>query len=197
MSEEGNILPILAYGDPMLKKKCEPIAENTEEIQQLIKDLFATMYNAPGVGLAAPQLGELIRLFVIDGSAFGEENEERKELIGFKKVIINAEMLNEEGNEWLFEEGCLSIPKIREDVSRNEKIRIRYLDENFNEHEDEFEGLGARIIQHEHDHIEGIIFTDHLNPLRKRQLKKELANISKGNIEIDYEMRYPLQKVKR
>jgi len=198
MSEEGNILPIVAYGDPVLKKVCEPIEENTEEVQQLIKDMFATMYNAPGVGLAAPQVGELVRLFVVDASSFAEEDdEETAHLVGFKKVFINAEMLKETGDEWPFEEGCLSIPKIREDVFRNEAIRIKYLDENFKEQEEEFDGLGARIIQHEYDHIEGILFTDHLNPLKKRQLKKGLANISRGEIDIDYKMRFPLQKVKR
>jgi peptide deformylase len=153
------------------------------------------MYAASGVGLAAPQIGLDIRLFIIDASPFAEDEEESDEdrlmLKSFKKVFINAEILEEDGEEWAFNEGCLSIPDVREDVSRPKHLRIRYLDENFKEHEEEFTGMAARVIQHEYDHIEGILFTDYLSPLRKQLLKGRLSNISKGKVKVEYRMRFP------
>ncbi len=179
------IYPIVAYGDPVLRKRAESIPENTD-LQELISDMFETMYNANGVGLAAPQIGKSIRLFVIDGEPMGEE-----ELVGFKRVFINPEILDEKGESWPFEEGCLSIPDIREDVQRESRVKLRYFDENWEVREEEFTGLQARIIQHEYDHIEGVLFTDHLGPLKKRLLKSRLNNISKGKIKVGYSMRFP------
>ena len=192
------ILPIVAYGDPVLKKVAEDIGSDYPGLKEFIADMFDTMYHAKGVGIAAPQVGRSIRLFVIDATAFAddEENteEEAEELRDFKRVFINARIIEEEGEEWPFNEGCLSIPKIREDVYRKPFIKMRYMDENFDEYEEEFDGVIARIIQHEYDHIEGILFTDRINPLRKRLLKRRLTDISKGNIDIDYKMRFPLKK---
>jgi peptide deformylase len=183
------IYPIVAYGDPVLKKRAQDIDKDYPELDQLIKDMFETMYHANGVGLAAPQIGKSIRVFVIDGEPMDEEN-----LAGFKKVFINPEILEETGEEWSFEEGCLSIPGVREEVFRNAKVKIRYLDENWKEHVDEFDGLGARIIQHEYDHIEGVLFTDHLTGFKKRLLKSKLTNISKGVVRADYRMAFPAKK---
>jgi peptide deformylase len=154
------------------------------------------MYNAKGVGLAAPQIGLNVRMFVVDGRPFneGEDMEERDKdpsLIDFKKVFINAEILEEDGDDWAFEEGCLSIPDVREDIYRAEFLTIRYFDENWNEHTEEYEGLAARIIQHEYDHVDGILFTDHLNPVKKRMLKNKLAKITKGKVDVDYKMKFP------
>jgi peptide deformylase len=154
------------------------------------------MYNAKGVGLAAPQIGLNVRMFVVDGRPFneGEDMEERDKdpsLIDFKKVFINAEILEEDGDDWGFEEGCLSIPDVREDVYRPEFLTIRYFDEDWNEHTEEYEGLAARIIQHEYDHVDGILFTDHLNPVKKRMLKNKLAKITKGKVDVDYKMKFP------
>ncbi len=192
------ILPIVAYGDPVLRKETRDIDENYPELGTLIDNMFETMYNAYGVGLAAPQIGLPVRLFVIDASPFAEdeelEDEEREQLKGFKKVFINARILEETGEEWAFNEGCLSIPNIREDVSREEKIKIEYFDENFVKHTDEYDGLVARVIQHEYDHIEGVLFTDKLSALKKRLLKGKLANISKGKVSVDYKMRFPEAK---
>jgi peptide deformylase len=158
------------------------------------------MYKASGVGLAAPQVGVGIRLFVVDASPFAEDEElsqeEKEQLSGFKKVFINPE-LEESGEEWAFNEGCLSIPEVREDIYRQEKIHITYFDENFKEHQETFTGLPARVIQHEYDHIEGILFTDKLSPLKKRLIKGKLNNIAKGNIQVDYKMRFPLASKKR
>lgn len=192
------VLPIVAYGDPVLKRKADDIDPDYPGLKQFLEDMFETMYNAKGVGLAAPQVGKSIRIFVIDASAFAddEENteEEREQLRNFKRIFINAEILEEEGEEWSFNEGCLSIPKIREDVYRKPVLRIRYMDENFVQHEEEYDGIIARIIQHEYDHIEGKLFTDRINPLRKRLLKRKLTDISKGNITVDYKMRFPMKK---
>ncbi len=191
------ILPIVAYGDPVLKKVADDIESNTPEIQQLIADMFETMYNASGVGLAAPQIGQSIRLFVIDGSPFADTDEDEEPdlkaigMDGFKKVFINAEITKEDGDEWAFNEGCLSIPKIREQVYRNEIIHITYLDENWVEHTETYDGYKARIIQHEYDHIEGILFTDHLSALKRRLLTKKLGIISKGELLVDYKMKFP------
>lgn len=183
-------LPIVAYGDPVLKKVCTPIDETYPDLQALISNMFDTMYNANGVGLAAPQVGLAIRLFVVDTRA--DEDEEP-----FKKVFINAEILEETGEPWAFNEGCLSIPEIREDVMRKPNILIRYYDENWQLHEEEVGGFPARVIQHEYDHIEGKLFTDKLSLLRKQLLKSKLENISKGNIRTDYKMRFPKQNKKR
>ncbi|MEQ9262791.1 MAG: peptide deformylase [Owenweeksia sp.] len=186
------ILPIVAYGDPVLRKKGEDIDKDYPGLQELIDNMFETMYNASGVGLAAPQIGRPIRLFVIDTTSFVEEGEEdEEELKDFREVFINAQIVEEEGEEWAFNEGCLSIPDVREDVNRQEQIRIEYYDRDFNKQEKVFEGLKARVIQHEYDHIEGILFTDHLSPLRKRILKSRLNNISKGKLNVGYKMRFP------
>ena len=195
------ILPVLAYGDPILKKEAVEIDTNYEGLKTLIDNMFETMYHANGVGLAAPQIGKSIRLFIVDASPFAENEEDNEEqdpkaqgLEGFKKVFINPIIEEEEGEEWAFQEGCLSIPKIREDVYRKEKIHISYYDEDFNLHEEVFDGYAARVIQHEYDHIDGILFTDHLPPLKKRLLNKKLIKISKGEVEVDYKMKFPLLK---
>jgi peptide deformylase len=194
------ILPIVAYGDPVLKKEAEEIDKDYPDLEILIKDMFETMYNAQGVGLAAPQIGRSIRLFIVDGSPFAEDdgdedNEPDERAVGmdnFKKVFINPIIEDEEGEEWGFHEGCLSIPKIREEVFRKEKVHITYYDENWEFHDEVYEGYSARIIQHEYDHIDGILFTDHLSPLKRRLLQKRLQNISKGEIKVDYKMKFPL-----
>lgn len=192
------ILPIVAYGDPVLKKEAEEIDQHYEGLSELISNMFETMYAASGVGLAAPQIGKSIRLFVIDASPFADEEDEpdpkAKGLENFKKVFINPIIEDESGEEWAFQEGCLSIPKIREDVYRKERILLTYYDENFEFHEEEFDGYAARVIQHEYDHIEGILFTDHLSPLKKKLLTKKLQNISKGEIDVDYRMAFPVKK---
>jgi len=184
------ILPIVAYGDPVLRKAGKNIEKGDDSLAKLLEDMFETMYNASGVGLAAPQIGKSLRLFIIDGAPLLEddEDEEDKE---FKKVFINPEILEEEGDEWSFEEGCLSIPSIREDVYRFDQLTIRYFDENWVEHTETYDGLKARIIQHEYDHIEGVLFTDYLAPLKKRLLKRKLEGISKGKVDIPYKMKFP------
>lgn len=192
------ILPIVAYGDPVLRKKGKEIKEDYPEIEQLIENMWDTMYNAYGVGLAAPQVGIPIRLFIIDPSAFGEdeslEESEKELLYNLKKVFINPEIIAEEGEEWAFNEGCLSIPEVREDVFRKPQITITYQDQDFNSHTETYRGMAARVIQHEYDHIEGVLFTDKLSSLKKRLIKGRLSNISKGKIEADYRMRFPLEK---
>lgn len=184
-------LPIIAYGDPVLKRKAVDIALDDPELKQLVEDMFETMYAARGVGLAAPQVGKSIRLFVVDASPFDDEEPELKD---FKKAFINAQILEETGEEWCFNEGCLSIPDIREDVYRHSTVRISYYDENGQHHEDTFKGLAARVIQHEYDHIEGKLFTDRLSPLRKRMLEKKLNDISRGMVKADYKMKFPAVK---
>ena len=193
------ILPIVAYGDPVLKKETEELAENDPNLKTLIADMFETMYKAKGVGLAAPQIGKSIRLFIIDGSPFADEEGEEPDpkaagIENFKKVFINPIIEEESGEKWAFQEGCLSIPKIRENVIRHEKLLISYYDENWKFHEEHYDGYAARIIQHEYDHIEGVLFTDHLAPLKRKMLTKRLQNITSGNIEIDYKMRFPETK---
>ena len=192
------ILPIIAYGDPVLRKVGIEIDSNYPKLSKLIEDMKETMANANGVGLAAPQIGLAIRLFLIDASPFAEDEnlseQERLQLKEFKKVFINAKIVKEEGNEWVFNEGCLSIPNIREDVSRKETITVEYLDENFTKQNDVLSGLAARVFQHEYDHIEGVLFTDKLSSLKKRLLKKKLENISKGKINPEYKMRFPNAK---
>ena len=192
------ILPIVAYGDPVLRKVADAIDAAYPDLEKLITNMKETMYNASGVGLAAPQIGKAIRLFLIDASPFAEDDdlseEERTVLKSFNRVFINPKILEEEGEEWLFNEGCLSIPEVREDVSRQPKITIEYQDENFTIHKETLEGLAARVFQHEYDHIEGILFTDKLSTLKKRIIKKKLENISKGKISADYRMRFPNAK---
>ncbi len=194
------ILPIVAYGTPVLKKKGSDITPDYPALEQLLENMWETMYEANGVGLAAPQVGIAIRLFLVDASPFADDDElteeEQKQLTGFKKVFINPQ-IEESGEEWAFNEGCLSIPDIREDVYRQEEIQIRYWDENFKEHTEQYSGLAARVIQHEYDHIEGVLFTDKLSPLKKRLIKGKLNNIAKGNIDVDYKMRFPLASKKR
>lgn len=182
------ILPIVAYGTPVLKQKASDISTDYPELQQLIGNMFETMYNASGVGLAAPQIGLSIRLFIIDASPFADEEPELK---GMKKVFINARITDETGENWSVNEGCLSIPGIREDITRKREIKIRYCDENFEEHELVCSGYLARIIQHEYDHIEGKLFTDRISPLRKTLLTSKLNNISKGSVKVDYRMKFP------
>ncbi|MDP5158877.1 MAG: peptide deformylase [Flaviramulus sp.] len=195
------ILPIVAYGDPVLKKKATDITKDYPDFDELLVNMFDTMYNACGVGLAAPQIGLPIRMFIVDTSPFSEDedltDEEMKQLKGFKRTFINAVIISEEGEDWVFNEGCLSIPDVREDVSRKSIITVQYLDENFKSHTETFDGLIARVIQHEYDHIEGVLFTDKLSSFKKRLLKGRLSNISKGKISVDYRMRFPELKKKR
>jgi len=189
------ILPVVAYGDPVLRKECEDIDKDYPKLDEFIANMWDTMYNANGVGLAAPQAGRAIRLFTIDASPFAEEGEEDYEYLqDFKKVFINAEIIERKGEEWAFNEGCLTIPDIHEDVLRPETIVMEYYDENWEFHTEEFSGLAARVIQHEYDHIEGILFTDKLSSLKKRLIKGKLNNIAKGKINVDYNMKFPLKK---
>lgn len=189
------ILPIVAYGDPVLRKKSEKISKEYPNLQELIANMKETMYNASGVGLAAPQIGKAIRLFIIDASPFADDDaltkEENEVLKNFNRVFINPKIIKEEGDEWSFNEGCLSIPEIREDVWRQPTITIEYQDEQFEKHTEILSGLAARIFQHEYDHIEGVLFTDRISSLKKRLLKKKLEKISKGKIKADYRMRFP------
>lgn len=191
------VLPIYAYGNPVLKKVAEDIGPDYPKLDELLENMFETMYQANGVGLAAPQIGLSIRLFIVDASPFAEDEEEGEDLShlkDFKKVFINPEIISEEGEEWGFTEGCLSIPEIREEVQRKPKIKIRYMDENFEEHEEEFDGFAARVVQHEYDHVDGVLFTDKISPLRKRLLAGKLRDISKGKLRGSYRMVYPGQK---
>ena len=194
------ILPIVAYGNPVLKKKAREIDPVADEVQELIDNMWETMYNANGVGLAAPQVGKSWRIFIIDPSPFAADeslNEaEKKELESLKKTFINPEILEQEGDEWNFEEGCLSIPDVREDVFRKPGILIAYQDREGNEREERFSGVAARVIQHEYDHIEGVLFTDRISALKKRLIKSKLNAISKGKIEVDYRMKFPKYKKK-
>ena len=189
------VLPITAYGDPVLRKKAKEVSADYPNLKELIENMWETMYGAYGVGLAAPQVGLPIRIFMVDTSPFAEDEdlseEEKKELSSLKKVFINAKILEETGDEWAFNEGCLSIPDVREDVFRKPEIKIEYFDEDFNKYTEVFTGLGARVIQHEYDHIEGILFTDKLSSLKKRLIRAKLSNISKGKIQIDYRMKFP------
>ncbi|MGJ8592689.1 MAG: peptide deformylase [Aquaticitalea sp.] len=195
------ILPIVAYGDAVLRKKAEDISKEYPKLDELISNMYETMYGAFGVGLAAPQIGLAIRLFLVDTSPFSEDDdftkEEQDELKNFKRTFINAQILEEAGDEWAFNEGCLSIPDVREDVFRKPEITIQYQDENFITKTEKFDGLIARVIQHEYDHIEGVLFTDKLSALKKRLIKGRLGNISKGKIDVEYRMRFPDMKKKR
>jgi len=189
------ILPIIAYGDPVLRKVGEEITKDYPQLKELIVNMKETMKNARGVGLAAPQIGKAIRLFIIDTSPFSDNEDLNKEeqlfLKTYKKVFINAKIISEDGEEWAFNEGCLSIPNINEDIFRKEEVRIEYVDENFKQQKENLSGLAARVIQHEYDHIEGILFTDKISSLKKRLLKKKLDNISKGKVDVDYRMKFP------
>lgn len=190
------ILPIVAYGDPILKKRAEDVSRNQEGLNELIENMFETMYAASGVGLAAPQIGRSLRLFIVDAAPFGEdeEDEESIKVKDFKGVFINPEIIEKSGDLWAFAEGCLSIPSIREDVFREPKIKIRYYDQNWEQHEKVLDGYAARIVQHEYDHIDGVLFTDKLSPLRKRMLKRRLNDISKGIVDVKYRMKFPNRK---
>lgn len=182
------ILPIVAYGDPVLRKMGSEIDKDYPNLTKLIEDMYETMEKAKGVGLAAPQVGKAIRLFVVDSNKMYDEEEKSE---GIREVFINAQMIKELGKEWAYEEGCLSIPNIREDVMRKDTIRIKYQDQNFKWHEKDFNGLTARVIQHEYDHIDGKLFIDHLKPLKKSLLKGKLDKISKGIVDVEYKMRFP------
>ena len=179
------IYPIVAYGDPVLRKRAAAITKDHRGLQDIIANMFETMYHALGVGLAAPQVGLSIRLFVVDANPFKDDDSNAG---GFKKVFINAEIISKEGDKWKFNEGCLSIPGIREDVERKDTITLRYFDEHFNEHLEVFNGMPARIIQHEYDHIDGVLFIDYVTSFKKRLLKGKLNDISKGIVDVDYRM---------
>lgn len=181
------IYPIVAYGSPVLKKKAVPVTSDYPELKTLIQSMFDTMYDSAGVGLAAPQINISIRLFVVDGEPFSDEE---PTLVKFKKVFINPEMIDESGNKWKFNEGCLSIPGVREDVDRHSVVHLKYMDENFVEHTETFDGIAARIIQHEYDHLEGVLFTDRLSPLKRQLLKGKLNDISRGKVNVDYKMKF-------
>ena len=186
------ILPILSYGNPILKKVATDISPQYPNLDELIGNMWDTMYAAKGVGLAAPQIGLSIRLFVIDATPFLDD----ENMDDFELKFINPKIIEENGNLWEFNEGCLSIPEIREDVSRRSKIVIEYFDENFQSNKLKLSGLAARVVQHEYDHIEGILFIDHLSSLKKRLIKGKLNNISSGSIKVDYEMKFNNRKLK-
>lgn len=188
------VLPIVAYGHPILRKVAEDIQPDYPGLKQLIADMFETMYASYGVGLAAPQINKSIRLIVIDANVYAEDYPEAK---GFKQVFINPEILELSGDMWTFNEGCLSVPEIREDIDRETTVRIRFKDEHFVEHDEVYKGVVSRVIQHEYDHLEGILFVDKVSSLRKMLLKRKLTDISKGYIKPSYKMIYPLQKKKR
>jgi len=180
------IYPVTVFGDPVLRKKAEPITSDFQDLKGFILNMFDTMYNSDGVGLAAPQVGQAIRIFVIDSTSTEED-----ELPGIKKAFINPEILEKTGDEWVMNEGCLSLPEIREDVARPETVRIKYLDEDFKEHDETYSGFTSRVIQHEYDHLGGVMFVDYLNPLRKRILKSKLSAISKGKVIPKYRIKVP------
>ncbi|MCD4746170.1 MAG: peptide deformylase [Bacteroidales bacterium] len=187
------VLPVTAYGHPVLRKISKEIDKDYPNFKELIDNMFETMYFSKGVGLAAPQVNLSIRLFIVDASPFAEEMPETKD---FKKVIINPKIVEEKGEEWIFNEGCLSVPDIREDISRKPNIHIQYYDENFEYHDKIYDGILARIIQHEYDHLKGILFIDRVSNLRKMLLKRRLSDISKGNINVSYKMIFPIKKKK-
>lgn len=182
------VLPIYAYGQSILRKKAEPVSKDNSDLTELVENMWETMYNANGVGLAAPQIGKPMRLFLVDTLQLEDEESEP-----IKQAFVNAEMLEEYGDEVSMEEGCLSIPDIRGDVSRSKSIRIKYYDLDFNEYEKEFHGFTARVIQHEYDHIEGKLFTEKLQPLKKRLIKRKLESIKKGKVMVDYRMRFAIK----
>lgn len=185
------IYPITVYGDPLLRKIATPIDNDYKDLKELVDNMFETMYHSDGVGLAAPQIGKSLRIFVVDASSAAEEE---PELEGFKKAFINPEILERTGDEWVMNEGCLSLPEIREDISRPEHIKIKYLDENMEEQVEDYGGFAARVILHEYDHLDGILLVDYLNPLRKRMLKSKLTAITKGKISTSYRIVIPGKK---
>lgn len=188
------VYPIVMYGDPVLRQRAKDIPAGTD-LTVLIQDMFETMHAAQGIGLAAPQIGKAVRLFIVDGTALKDEDEEGGEnMDDFKKAFINPVLVEELGTPWEFEEGCLSIPNIREKVSRKAKLKIKYYNEQWIPQEEEYDGMKARIIQHEYDHIEGKLFIDYLPPLKKRLLKGKLNDISKGEVETEYRILAPLRK---
>ena len=181
------ILPVFAFGQPVLKKKAIDIQSDYDGLENLISNMWETMYAAHGVGIAAPQIGASIRLFVIDSIQIMEED---KKAEGIKKVFINAKIIEETGDLWSYEEGCLSIPNIRGDVERNQKVRVQYLDENFKMHDEIYEGINARVIQHEYDHIEGVLFIEKLKPLKKKLIQRKLNDIKTGKATADYKIKF-------
>ena len=190
------ILPVVAYGHPVLRKECVDIDKDYPELEKLVADMWETMYYTNGVGIAAPQINRAVRIFVIDTEQIveGFDEEDLKEFPNEKPVkqtFINAHIVKTSGEPWAYNEGCLSIPKIREDVFRPEHVRLRFVDENFVEHEEDYYGITARVIQHEYDHIDGKLFIDYLPQLKKRLLKKKLDDISKGKVKVDYRMLLP------
>jgi peptide deformylase len=187
------ILPIVAYGHPTLRKIAAEIEPGHPGLQELIDNMYETMYQSEGVGLAAPQVNQSIRLFIVDASPYEKD---KPELTGFTKVFVNPHIIEETGEEWSFNEGCLSIPEIREDVMRKPRIRIQYQDKDFNTYDENYEGIPARIIQHEYDHLQAKLFVDRINPLRKILLKRRLNDIATGNIEVAYKMIFPVRKKK-
>jgi peptide deformylase len=186
------IYPVTVYGDPLLRKVAQPVDKEFEGLKELIDNMFETMYHSEGVGLAAPQVGKSLRIFVVDASSAADEDE--PELEGFKKAFINPEILERTGDSWVMNEGCLSLPEIREDISRPEQVKIKYLDENLNEHIEQYSGFAARVIQHEYDHLDGVLLIDYLSPLRKRILKSKLTAISKGKVNTAYRIVLPGKK---
>jgi peptide deformylase len=185
------ILPIVAYGDPVLKKKAEEIDEDYPDLKKLIDNMWETMYNAKGVGLAAPQIGRSIRLFIVDATPVAEGEDGDPSCEDFKRVFINPIILEEEGKEWSYEEGCLSIPNIREEVLRKPNLKIEYFDENWDLYEEELDGFAARVVQHEYDHIEGKLFLDKISAFKKTLLRGKLKDISNGNVDVNYKMKFP------
>lgn len=187
------ILPIVAYGNSILRSQCQDITPDYPGLQELVSNMWETMYKSNGVGLAAPQINKDIRLFVVDSVQIleGLDEDERKEYPGdegYKGAFINAHVISKDGGDWPYNEGCLSIPKIREDIMRQRVVNIRFVDENFQEHIKTFRGVTARVILHEYDHIEGKLFIDYLKPLKKRLIKRKLEDISKGKVSVDYKM---------
>jgi peptide deformylase len=192
------IFPIVAYGHPILRKVGQDIDKDYPHLDKLIEDMWETMYASNGVGLAAPQIGKDIRLFVVDSAQIfaNMDEEERKEnnypdTPGIKQVFINAHIVEEAGDDWSYNEGCLSIPKIREDIYRAEEVTVEYMDEHFKKHTRTFDGITGRVILHEYDHIEGKLFIDHISPLKRKLLKRKLDDISRGQVKVDYRMLFP------
>lgn len=184
------ILPITAYGDPVLKKRGADVETDDPKLTKLIEDMYATMYHAEGVGLAAPQVGISMRIFIVDSTQM-EDSKKKPHFKGVKKAFINPQILEEKGEEWKYEEGCLSIPGVRGDVFRKAELKIRYQDENLEWKEEVYDDFNARVIQHEYDHIEGILFTDRLAPLKKKLIQGKLLKIMKGDVDVDYRMKFP------
>lgn len=184
------IYPVTVFGDPVLRKKAEPITQDFQDLKGFIQNMFETMYSSDGVGLAAPQVSRAVRLFVLDTTTTEEDD-----LTGIKKAFINPVIIEKSGDEWIMNEGCLSLPEIREDVLRPETVKIKYLDEDFNSHEETYSGFTSRVIQHEYDHLEGIMFVDYLTPLKRRILKSKLTAISKGKVQPKYRIKIPGSRV--